>query len=198
MQKIEQIYALYVDDDQAHIIYVGRAVCRFKRLKQHLAESVRGASKKCRGIRQLLEGGHTVNTLLLETVDLSLAPSDAEDTWITNIEGAGCDTLLNGKRGDRDRLFVEDATLCEWEPEAFGKGWERGLMGVPTGKWGKFINGILFVRTGRSKLYFVHPVYGKVDCLGFGWGTMIEKAIDFMNPKTDLHKKMVSDFKASM
>ena len=106
MNTVEEIYALYVNDDQAHIIYVGRAVCRFKRLKQHLGESVKGTSKKCRGIRQLLEDGHKVNVLLLEVVDLSVGVSSAEQLWIDNIQGAGCDTLLNGKAGDVDRLML--------------------------------------------------------------------------------------------
>lgn len=198
MNAIDEIYALYVDDDKSHIIYVGRAACRFKRLTKHLQESKNGTSKKCVGIRRLLEDGHTVNVLLLELVDLCNCHGDEEDVWITNIRGAGCDTLLNGKAGDTERhMFISDETweTTPWDADAFKSGWEKGLVGCPASKVGKFINGILFVRTGWSELYFIHPVFGKHECFGFVWEKKVEKAILMMTKDSFDYNKMVDAYK---
>lgn len=186
----EFIYGLYCDDMDDTIIYVGRAKNPEKRLKQHLNEAKTGASKKCAGLRELLEDGFDINVKVLEEVDTTDV-SDAESLWITNIEGAG-GVLLNGKAGDVDRIVYipTGKSGTPWTPEAFEAQWEKGMMGGTTTEFGLYVNGIAFYRTGKTKLRFVHPVYGKHECHGFLWDSMIKRACAYFTEGTVENKRM--------
>ena len=182
-KNTESIYALFAEPYDDIPVYVGRTKGTLKaRLSKHLSESKKGSSKKCRGIRQLLDEGFDIGIMLLQTVDVS-TPSSAEDLWITNIQGRGIE-LLNSQAGDSDRhQFIPDPDYVSvpWSVDLLNElEWSKDYIACGKGEWGATTKGVSFYRKGFSKLRFVHAAMGKVDVAGYVWERKLEKVVELL------------------
>ena len=193
----EFIYGLHCESDADNILYIGRTNKPDRRLAEHIRESKKGHTKKCKVLRALINDGETITYTILETVDLT-TPSSAEDLWITNMEGAG-QPLCNSKSGDTDRLIIldKDFESTPWTPDLLMNAkWEKKREWSKTG-FITWIKGTLFIRQGFSKLKMRHTNFGIVEIEGMNWESKCNKAAKMLTPGTEESKFIRQQYEQS-
>lgn len=192
----EYIYGLVTQEDSDTVFYVGRSVEPARRLSQHIRESKTGNSLKCRVIRRLLEQREDITFKILEEVS-SDTPHSAEDVWMVNLQAAG-HPLTNSKAGDQDRYQPSVVkTTDPWSSELINKAeWITDKTWATTGKVA-WIKGLLFKRTGKSSLTFIHPVYKEVKVPGTSWEDKCLKAARMLTKGTPDNLHMIDQYKQS-
>ncbi|MFK5892321.1 MAG: GIY-YIG nuclease family protein [Pseudomonadota bacterium] len=194
--KHDNIYVLSIKNEKNSYFYVGRTTSTIeKRLKKHLSESKneKCQTKKCLFIRECLKQDKEIVVKLLESVSLD-APSSAEDTWMTNFSGAGCE-LMNSQNGDTERYeYVtcdDDSKKSKWSAELFYGDWIKGGCRSKSNESYKLINGIEFYKVGNSKLRFDHNIYGAHLCEGWDYESKVKNAIAHFTEGTEQRKRMI-------
>jgi hypothetical protein len=187
---IEYVYALLAEDV---IFYVGRTCNPQTRLARHLNDGAPDGTLKEQVIYGLLQDGVKITMKILES-----GPADKmqgkEELYRVNLKSQG-HPLTNTRSGDSPLLDFALTPAKPWSIDLFhGAQWEKDDPKARKGEWAAWIRGVLFLRTGQSKLRMWHPDFEYWDIKAFpDMEARYVKAIAMLTPGTLEREQFLDD-----